>query len=230
MSELLVLRIVPEWGNDSNAIHPVVVRTDDCLALFDCGYQGSLPAIEAAFAQHGLSCSDLTHVLLTHHDHDHVGALAALKRKYPQIQVAASRAEAAYIEGSKPPLRLTQARAIQPTLDGDSAARGLAFIQMLEQTESVPVDIVVADGEVLPMCGGCEVIATPGHTAGHTSYYLSAFDTLIAGDAAVVENGALIPANPQYAEDLALAERSLKTILSHRAKTIVCYHGGAFRR
>jgi len=230
MNELLVLRIVPEWGNEANAIHPVVVRTGDCLALFDCGYQGSLPAIQAAFAQHGLSCSDLTHVLLTHHDHDHVGALAALKRKYPQIQVVACRAEAAYIDGSKPPLRLTQARAIQPTLIGDAAAKGLAFIQMLEQTESVPVDIVVTGGEVLPICGECEVIATPGHTTGHTSYYLPAFDTLIAGDAAVVENGALISANPQYAEDLTLAEQSLQTILLHSAKTIVCYHGGAIRR
>ena len=230
MSELFILRIVPEWGDDSNAIHPVVVCDGDCLALFDCGYFGSLPSIEAAFSEHDLSCSQLTHVVLTHHDHDHVGALAALKRKYPQVQIVSGHEEATYINGAKPALRLTQARAMQPSLEGDAAAFGLKFIQMLEQLESTEVDILVEDGDILPICGGIEALATPGHTAGHMAYYLKALDTIIAGDAAVLEGGALILAYPQYAENLPLAEKSFQRILDHPAKTILCYHGGVFRR
>lgn len=230
MSELFLLRIVPEWGDDSNAIHPVVVRDGDYLALFDCGYFGSLPSIESELSQHDLSCSQLTHVVLTHHDHDHVGALAALKRKYPKVQIVSGREEAAYIDGTKPALRLTQARAMQPSLEGDAAAFGLRFLQMLEQLEPADVDITLEDGDILPICGGIEALATPGHTAGHTAYYLKALDTIIAGDAAVLEDGALILAYPQYAANLPLAEQSFQRILAHPAKTIVCYHGGVFRR
>jgi glyoxylase-like metal-dependent hydrolase (beta-lactamase superfamily II) len=230
MSELFILRIVPEGGDDSNAIHPAVVRDDNCLALFDCGYLGSLPMIEAAMSEHRLSCLQLTHVILTHHDHDHVGALAALKRKYPQVQIVSGREEAAFIRGTKPALRLTQARAMQPSLEGDAAAFGLKFIKMLEQLEPVDVDITVEDGDILPICGGVEALATPGHTAGHTAYDLRALDVLIAGDAAVLEDGALMLAYPQYAEDLSQAEQSFQRILAHPARTIICYHGGIFRR
>ena len=230
MNELAILKIVPDWGDASNAIYPVLLRDEEHLVLIDSGYVGSHTLLSAAMEAHGVSLDQLTHVIITHHDHDHVGALAALKRSNPRIQIVSSAAEAPYIAGTMPALRLTQARAIQPTLTGDAAAAGLGFIGLLEQVEPVDVDWTVSGGDVLPFCGGCEVVATPGHTPGHLSLYLPASRALIAGDAAVLDSGKLVLANPRYAENLALAEQSFRKIAAIDAETIVCYHGGVLTR
>ena len=230
MNELFVLQIMPDWGNEANSVRPVLLRDEKHLVLIDCGFIGSYPLLSKALKLHGISPEALTHVIITHHDHDHVGTLAALKRENPRIQIVSSMAEAPYIAGKEPPLRLTQARAIQPTLTGDAAAAGFGFIGLLEQVEPVDVDRTVSDGDVLPFCGGCEVIATPGHTRGHISLYLPAFRTLITGDAAVLDAGRLTLANPQYAEDLAMAEQSFQKIVAIEVETIICYHGGVFTR
>lgn len=226
MNELFVLKIVPGWGNESNAVHPVLLCDETSLVLIDCGFVGSLDLLTSALAAYGVTLARLTHVILTHHDHDHVGTLAALKRINPRIQIIANAAEAPFLDGTAPALRLTQARAIQPSLAAEAQAAGLAFIDLLEQVEPAPVDLQVSDGDVLPFCGGCKVVATPGHTLGHLSFYLPALDTMITGDAAMLESGQLALANPQFAEDLALAEQSFQRILDFNAKTVVCYHGG----
>lgn len=228
MNELFLLHIAPEWGDASSTISPVLLRDESNLVLIDSGYVGSMPLLSAALAKLGFSPAQLTHVIVTHHDHDHVGTLAALKRSNPQLKIISSQLEAAYIAGKAPALRLTQARAIQPTLTADAQAAGLAFLSLLEQVEPADVDWTVSDGDALPFCGGCDVLATPGHTLGHISLYMRAWDTLVAGDAAVLDSGALALANPQFAEDRALAEHSLQRILTFGAKTIICYHGGIF--
>ena len=226
MNEIIVLNIQPDWGDESSAVHPVLLVDDQHLVLIDCGYLDSLPKLEAAFSARELALSALTHVLITHHDHDHVGTLAALKRRSPALQIIASRAEAPFLSGSLPALRLSQARALQLALSGEAAAAGLAFLSLLEQIEPIAPDLLVDDGDVLPFCGGCQVMATPGHTLGHVSFWLPVPDVMITGDAAVLQNGTLAVANPEYAEDLTLAQRSFSSLLALAHKRIVCYHGG----
>ena len=230
MHQLIILPIIPSWTDESGAIYPVLLQDEQSLVLVDCGYVGFLPVLEAALAAHGFSCADLTHVFITHHDHDHVGTLAALKKNNPRIQIVANAAEADYISGKKPALRLTQARKLQETLPPEQAAAGQAFIDLLCSVEPAAVDLVVQGGDLLPWCGGCEVLTTPGHTLGHLSLYARALETLITGDAAVLENGSLILANPDYAEDLPLAQQSLEKIRAVGAKSVVCYHGGVFSK
>lgn len=228
MFDYLVLKLPFAFGGISDAVYPVVLRDENNLVLVDCGYLGFLPILEAAMAEQDLSCADLTHVFITHHDHDHMGCLAALKQTYPNIRVISSKAEAPYIAGELPALRLVQAEAMQSGLPDEQKGFGEAFIRMLRQIEPVKVDQPVQDGDVLNFCGGCEIIATPGHTAGHTSLYLPSLDVCVAGDAAVLEQGALIVANPEYAQDLSQAKQSLEQIRQLGAKRIVCYHGGVY--
>ena len=133
MNEFTILKIVPDWGDATNAIYPVLLRDETHLALIDCGFIGSYPLLSKALKLHGVFPEALTHVIMTHHDHDHVGALAALKRENPRIQIVSSVAEAPYIAGKEPPLRLKQARAIQPTLTGTAEAAGLGLIGLLKQ-------------------------------------------------------------------------------------------------
>lgn len=230
MQPITNLTLIPEWTDESGAIHPVLLQDEQHLVLVDCGYTGFLPQLERALGERGLTINDLTHVFLTHHDHDHVGTLAALKRSNPRIRVVAGKSEVDYISGRKPALRLTQARAMQATLPPEQAAAGQAFIEMVERVESATVDLAVEGGDLLPWCGGCEVLATPGHTLGHVSLYVKSCDTLLAGDAAVLSSGVLVLANPEFAEDIEKAQQSLHQICEHRAKTVVSYHGGVLSR
>ena len=230
MQPITILTLIPEWTDESGAIHPVLLQDEQHFVLVDCGYTGFLPQLERALGEHGLTINDLTHVFLTHHDHDHVGTLAALKRSNPRIQVVAGKSEVDYISGRKPALRLTQARAMQAALPPEQAAAGQAFIEMIERVEPATVDLAVEGGDLLPWCGGCEVLATPGHTLGHVSLYVKSCDTLLAGDAAVLSSGVLVLANPEFAEDIEKAQQSLNQIYEHHARTVVCYHGGVLSR
>lgn len=230
MGEIIVLEIKFNFGDKEDAIYPAVLMDESEMILVDCGYTGFLPLIEKAFEEKGLDISRLTTVVITHHDHDHMGSLKALREKYPYIKIVADDMEAPYIMGEKKALRLEQAEVIQELLPEEEKAFGLAFCEMLRKVEPCPVDIIIKPGEELNWCGGCQIIDTPGHTAGHISLYMKEHKTIIAGDAAVLDNEKLIIANPQYAFDINAAEKSLKKLEKYDAHTYICYHGGVYRQ
>ena len=198
---------VPETGE---ILCPALLADGAHLVLVDCGYPDSLPLIEDAMAGLGLSPAELTEVFVTHHDGDHMGGLARLCARHPRIRVVAGAGEAPYLTGAR--------------------AWGEAFCRRLAAVEPAPVHQTVADGDLLPWCGGCRVIATPGHTPGHCSLYLPGLRAVVTGDAAVLEAGTPAVANPQFALDLPQAEASLQKLLALDADCWLCYHGGILRR
>lgn len=226
MEEIIVLDIKFQFNQISDVIHPVVLKDNRNMVLIDCGYTGFLPVIEQAMQEKSLDCSTLTHVLITHQDHDHMGALYELKQKYPWVQVVADEKESPYISGELKPLRLEQAEAMQSNLPEEQKPFELAFCNILKNVKTVNVDLEVRDGDVFDWCGGCTIIGTPGHTPGHISVYVNQKKVLITGDAAALENGELVIANPQFTLDLKKAEESLNKIMKYGANEIICYHGG----
>ena len=224
----LPLSYVGETGRQ--ILFPTLLLDGAQAVLVDCGYPGSLPLLEAALRPLGLRAADLTGVFLTHHDDDHVGGLAQLKRAVPHLPVMTGAEEAPYLSGARKSLRLCQAEALQPTLSPEARAWGEAFCRQLKAVEPAPVHQTVADGDLLPWCGGCRVIATPGHTPGHCSLYLPGLRAVVTGDAAVLEVGTPAVANPQFALDLPQAEASLQKLLALDADCWLCYHGGILRR
>ncbi len=226
MNEIVVLDIKFNFQGIEDEIHPVVLKDDKSMVLIDCGYTGFLPKIEQAMDEKHLDCRDLTHVLITHQDHDHIGALYDLKQKYPQVQIIASKSESPYISGKLKSLRLEQAEAMQAGLPEEQKPFGLAFCKILKNVHPVEVDLEVTDGDVLDWCGGCTIVGTPGHTPGHISVFVSQPKVMITGDAAALENGELVIANPQFTLDIKEAEESLHKIMASGAKRIICYHGG----
>lgn len=74
--------------------------------------------------------------------------------------------------------------------------------------------------------GGCEILATPGHTPGHISIRSVRNDYLITGDAAVLDGGELVIANPQFCLDREKADSSLSKIRKYSSKEYICYHCG----
>ena len=159
-----------------------------------------------------------------------MGAAFELVQKYPQIRVAASRTEQPYLTGEKKNLRLAQAEQLQEHLPEEQKAFGLQFCQQLRAVRPVKVDLEVEEGNWFPWAGGCRVLATPGHTPGHISLYLEQEKVLITGDAAVVEEGRLEVANPQFCLDLEQAERSLERLRGIPCARYICYHGGVLEK
>ena len=218
---------VPETGE---ILCPALLADGAHLVLVDCGYPDSLPLIEDAMAGLGLSPAELTEVFVTHHDDDHMGGLARLCARYTRIRVVAGAGEAPYLTGARMARGLGLAEALKRTRPPEGRAWGETFCQRLAAVEPAPVHQTIADGDLLPWCGGCRVIATPGHTPGHCSLYLPGLRAVVTGDAAVLEARTPAVANPQFALDLTQAEASLQKLLALDADCWLCYHGGILRR
>ncbi|NLK98887.1 MAG: MBL fold metallo-hydrolase [Epulopiscium sp.] len=226
--KILSLSITMPFGNIENTVYPILLWDKQNIILVDCGFIGSLPLLEKELQRVGVSIQQLTGLVLTHHDHDHMGAAAALKRINPDMKIYASAMEAPFISAQEKPLRLRQAEEMQKILPPEQQDFGKAFCNMLRQVEPVEVDVFLHDGEYMEWCGGCRVLATPGHTPGHISLLLERDSLIITGDAIALEDGKPVIANPQFTLDLEQATKSMEKLLSLKAKTYYCYHGGTF--
>lgn len=226
MEQVVVLSVEMHFFGSEDVVHPVVLMDHQYRVLVDCGPIGSLEHIEEALCSHQIEASSITHILLTHQDHDHMGSTAAFKRRYPSVKVLCSEEEKPYIEGSKVSLRLEQALAMQDQLPEAHKSFGKAFCALLRSVEPVTVDQALHIGQHLPFCGGTEVIGTAGHTPGHLSLYLEKLGIIIAGDAIALEAGKPVIANPQFTLDQTKAVASLEYLLSFGAQRLICYHGG----
>ena len=226
--KILRLAISMQFGNVENIVYPTLLWDEENIVLVDCGFIGSLHILEEQLHQHGLSVNQLTGLVLTHHDHDHMGAAAALKKLNPKIKIYSSSAEARFISAQEKPLRLCQAEEMQKTLPPEQQDFGKAFCNMLRQVEPVGVDYLLHDGDHLDWCGGCCVISTPGHTPGHISLFMEHDSIIITGDAIALEDNQPVIANPQFTLDIKQATKSMDKLLSIKANSYYCYHGGVY--
>lgn len=157
-----------------------------------------------------------------------IGAAAELKARYPGIQVMASREEAPYISGALKNLRLQQAERMQARLPAEQKAFGIQFCERLRKAPSVPLDGLVSGGDTFDWGGGCEIVATPGHTLGHISVRALDGAFVVTGDAAVTEGQKLAVANPEYCLDMERAQASLEKLARYHSRCYICYHGGVW--
>lgn len=70
--KILRLTISMQLGNIEGVIYPTLLWDKANIILVDCGFIGSLHILEKKLHQHGLSVNQLTGLVLTHHDHDHM--------------------------------------------------------------------------------------------------------------------------------------------------------------
>lgn len=228
MDNIIVLNINFNFGYGEDTIYPVILQSESEMILVDCGYSNFLTLLEQAADKMNIDFSKLTKVIITHHDYDHMGSLAEIKRKYPSVQIIASAKDAPYIEGKEKSLRLKQAEEVQLTLTDEQQEAGKAFQNILKDVENVPVDVIVKDGDYFPWCGGVEIVETPGHMLGHISIYLKKFKVLISRDALAINNGKLEIAALQFTLNMKEAKESVKKLLNYDIEKVICYHGGEY--
>ncbi len=230
MSKLTTLEIKFNIQGVDHTIFPVILRDENQVILIDCGYPNFLHLIKTEAQSKGVDMSKLTKIIITHHDFDHMGALAEFKRQYPNIKILSSIEDEKYISGKEKSLRLQQAERIYDALPEEEKENAKNFQQLLKSIETAEVDMCLKDKDSFPWCGGIEIIATPGHMPGHISIYVKDSKTLITGDALVVENDKLTIANPNYTLDIVEAKNSIRKLLNYDIDRIICYHGGTYTR
>lgn len=208
MEHIVPLPIRFLYQGEFQEITPVLLRDAQEMILVDCGYPNFAQLLEEAMNRHEIALRSITKLIVTHHDIDHIGSLAAIKRSFPHIEILAPRGEKPYIDGREKPLRLEQAERSYDDLPEEAKPGAEQFMQYLKSVEPVSVDREISGGERLPWCGGIEVIS--------------------AGDAVYIDEGRLNIANPQYAYHLNEAVRSVQRLQAYDMERILCYHGGVF--
>ncbi|PCD06243.1 MBL fold metallo-hydrolase [Peribacillus simplex] len=225
--KIMELPIEFEFNGQKNHINPSLIISKNELTLVDTGYPNFLPFIENEISKNGYDMKNLKNIIITHYDIDHIGSLYDLKAKYPHINMIASEVESKYISGEMKSERLVQAEEMLENMPIQEIEFGKWFIQQLENLKHVSIDEKVHDGDWI-LDNECRVIATPGHTSGHISLYFPRLKSVIAGDAAIIENHELLIANPHFCLNVEKAEQSLRKIKDLKAENYYCYHGGTF--
>lgn len=228
MSRLEVIELKYKmYGNDF-PVNLVVVEDENEMVLVDCGLPNSFEMIKEKMAEKNLDINNLTKVIITHQDQDHMGSLKEIKDNIKDVQILASEEESKYISGKEEFLRIQNINKAIDKVDEETRKTMEAFKSRVSEVKTVAVDKIVKDGDVLDIAGGIEIVETPGHLPGHISVLVRKEKALITGDALVVENGILIPSNPQYTLDMEMAKKSIKKLLNYDIDTLICYHGGVF--
>jgi glyoxylase-like metal-dependent hydrolase (beta-lactamase superfamily II) len=141
------------------------------LTLIDAGLQRSaVAAVRKTLTTIGRKPGDITRILITHADPDHTGGARALV-ELTGAALCASQIEAGAIAQGK--------AAREPALPGF-----VIKLSALLMGNMAPATVsqILNDGDELPVLGGLRVVATPGHTPGHTSYFSASIGALFAGD------------------------------------------------
>lgn len=164
-----------------------LVQDGDELLLVDSGWPTSWSKITAAVAELGRTPADLRSVLLTHGHADHMGS-AERARTELNVPVRARDVEVGRVRGTD---RGSSSFALVPKLLPTmwrpgafgfvlhAAAHGFMTPRWVKEVTPF------AAGDSLELPGHPLAIATPGHTAGHTSFLLAERGVLLSGDALV---------------------------------------------
>lgn len=161
--------------------------------------------------------TDLKHIVFTHSHPDHIGSAAAILRATPART---------YMHAADAPMA-ESGRGFRPMKPARGLIRHLAFKVVWdpdEQMEPFRIDQTIADGEMLPLAGGLQVIGTPGHDAGQLAFLSRKHSLLIGGDAFI---NILNVGDPIGFEDEAEGHRSQRKLAALDFDKAVFGHGGA---
>jgi glyoxylase-like metal-dependent hydrolase (beta-lactamase superfamily II) len=150
---------------------------------------------------------DIKHILLTHHDLDHIGNAARLQR-LTGAQVWSSKEDIPYINGEKkrPGIKKIFTALFRPEIPGN--------IRTYEDSQRI---------------GGAQIIPTPGHTPGHVCILYN--NVLFTGDLVKTKTGLIKPyLHPLMTWDRDKLLESVKKVVPLPFKWVCPAHGSPVER
>jgi len=210
---------------ENGPAYPVLLWDEDNLVLIDAGFPGQTDAIIKAISGEGQRAENLTHIIVTHQDWDHIGCIMDLQKLAPRAKVLAYEDEAPYIDGKKTPIKLVARLANYDALSEETRAK-LDWQKEYYASTHITVAETLSAGMVLHLCGGIKVIHTPGHVPGHIALLLKESNIMVCGDSLNIKDGQIQILNPSSNYDNEQAIASIEKIKSYHPSGIVGYHGG----
>jgi glyoxylase-like metal-dependent hydrolase (beta-lactamase superfamily II) len=173
---------------------PEIMLVDTCLP-------GSGKKILEEIKSLKIEPQQIKHILLTHHDGDHIGSAAMLEQA-TGATVWASSEDIPYIFRQK-------------------ARPGIKkYISMVMR---MPLPSRVNPYPAEMKIGEVQVLSTPGHTPGHVSFLYQ--DVLLAGDLVATQNGKIKPSPAMLTWDMPMLMESIKKISPLPFKWVCPAHG-----
>ena len=185
---------------------------EDGFTLIDAGMPGEQKLVFGLLDQLGYEPSKIVRILITHADIDHAGSLAEVQAA-SGARIYAGEMSVRYLKEGKSPDHLPRP------------------VQWLSNTfvkyHSVSASDIDCfnDGDELPVLGGLKVLATPGHTLDHFSFFSPSTGVLFTGDAIDTRNGHLNRSRKLLTADEEKANRSAIRLIELAPATFACGHG-----
>jgi glyoxylase-like metal-dependent hydrolase (beta-lactamase superfamily II) len=185
------------------------------LTLIDTGLPSSISKIVQFLVSLGYTPDDVKHIIITHADDDHYGCLAKLKA-ITGATTYTSDIEAQAIQNGKSsrPLKF---RGVKAWL--------FSTFSKFVHSKPATIDQTLSEGNIIPIMGGLQVIATPGHTPGHIALYAPTQGVLFAGDSLRSNSGKLVPSKGINTWDEQEALISVRKLAQLRARIVCVGHG-----
>ena len=207
-------------------MNPVLVWDEKSLAIIDTGYPRHTNELIQAIADAGHDAKNLTHIILTHQDIDHVGCVSRLLEIAPNAKVYAHKDEAPYMDGTRTPIKLANRLAERDNCPPEERAEIDKYAQRFGEIH-FNVDVKLDDSDVIDVAGGIVAVHTPGHSPGHACYFLRDAQIMVLGDSAGVVDGEITSFNPVWVQDIALADKAIDEIIKpYPKKGVVGHHSG----
>lgn len=191
---------------DSTKGSYVYIVTGNETALIDTGFPWKGKSIIRELKSMDIRPQDIKHILLTHHDIDHVGN-AFMLQQLTGAAVWASEEDIPYICGDA---------------ERHGFKKYFRYLFRIKNPRSIRAFI---PGRKI---NGIEVLSTPGHTPGHVCFLYE--DILFAGDLAENKKGKLRPYPSPWNWDNALALESFRSLSAVSFKWICPAHGAPIER
>lgn len=168
--------------------------------LIDTRRPGKVKNILNEIKSLNIDPKDIKHILLTHHDVDHIGNATQLQKE-TEATLWASKEDIPYILG-------------------DKGRPGIKKIATLILRVKKPEKVKSYDD---PKIDNVEIISTPGHTPGHVSFIYK--DILFAGDLVRNVNGVLKKQPKMINSDEKSVDKSILKMSKYSFKWVCPAHG-----
>ncbi|MBN2045395.1 MAG: MBL fold metallo-hydrolase [Anaerolineales bacterium] len=210
------MEIIPGVYQQKNAIvNWYLIVEDQNITMVDAGVRSTYRQVTNLIHSLGRRVTDLSRILLTHADLDHVGAAQALKQASGAKVFASQIAAQALAAGHS-----------SRTLKMGILTPLFSRVERLNGSMQVEVDEILSDGQILPVLGGLKVIKTPGHTPCHLSYFSLEYQLLFAGDAVRNQPDAVGYNQSKLTNwDHQVMRQSVKMLADLRPEIVACGHG-----
>jgi glyoxylase-like metal-dependent hydrolase (beta-lactamase superfamily II) len=163
----------------STMVNMYLIEGDEGLTLVDAGLPAQMELLQAGLERIGAEITDITAVILTHIDPDHIGLAEPLRREGIPVWVHEDGYEAALEGLGKPTVGfiLLMWRPAYMRLFRAMMQAGMLDVEPITEVNTFN------EGQVLDVPGQPEVIHTPGHRKDHCSFWLPDSRILFGGDA-----------------------------------------------